>query len=70
MTFAQVLHDFTSETIVQRKAMLEEYGGVKELREATGRLAFLDLLLEMVENGKLTLKDVHDEVNTFMMEVR
>lgn len=30
------------------------------------RMAFLDLLIDMMDKGKLTLKEVFDEVSTFM----
>jgi len=32
--------------------------------------AFLDILLDAVDDGNLTIKEVLEEVNTFMFEVR
>ncbi len=32
------------------------------------RMAFLDLLIDMMEKGKLTLQQLYDEVDTFMFE--
>jgi cytochrome P450 len=37
-------------------------------RRGNSRMAFLDLLLEMVDAGQMPLQDVQAEVDTFMFE--
>jgi len=57
-----ILHSFTRKVIVERRDCAR--GNVS----LGGRLAFLDLLLEMEENGQLTQQDIQEEVDTFMFE--
>ncbi|CCD68717.1 CYtochrome P450 family [Caenorhabditis elegans] len=59
----RILHDFTKKVIVERKEALQENDYKME-----GRLAFLDLLLEMVKSGQMDETDVQAEVDTFMFE--
>lgn len=69
-----VLHGFTGKVIEERSAEIKKYGGFKKMfheqpkGETKKRLAFLDLLLDMVEQGHLTLQDVREETDTFMFE--
>jgi hypothetical protein len=35
----------------------------------SSRLAFLDMLLDLVDKGEMEIGDVRPEVDTFMMEV-
>ncbi|KAF1758090.1 hypothetical protein GCK72_014548 [Caenorhabditis remanei] len=58
-----ILHSFTKKVIVERKEALKESGYKME-----GRLAFLDLLLDMVQSGQMDETDVQAEVDTFMFE--
>lgn len=63
------------QVIVARRQMLQEAGGIEKLMEkkqAGGthtRLAFLDLMLGMVEKGELDLEGLEEETNTFTFEV-
>ncbi|ULT96287.1 hypothetical protein L5515_011816 [Caenorhabditis briggsae] len=58
-----ILHSFTKKVIIERKEALKESGYKME-----GRLAFLDLLLDMVQSGQMDETDVQAEVDTFMFE--
>lgn len=66
---------FLLQVIVARRKMLQEAGGIEKLMEkkqAGGthtRLAFLDLMLGMVEKGELDLEGLEEETNTFTFEV-
>ncbi|CAL2040885.1 hypothetical protein CAEBREN_29480 [Caenorhabditis brenneri] len=59
----RILHAFTKKVILERKETLKESGYKLE-----GRLAFLDLLLDMVQSGQMDETDVQAEVDTFMFE--
>uniref|UniRef100_A0A8R1HR30 CYtochrome P450 family n=1 Tax=Caenorhabditis japonica TaxID=281687 RepID=A0A8R1HR30_CAEJA len=59
----KILHGFTKKVITERKQALEVAGYKME-----GRLAFLDLLLDMVQSGQMDEKDVQAEVDTLMFE--
>ena len=68
------LHGFTDQVIQERK---QEFISVKQHTESSGqddvglkkRLAFLDLLIEASDGGKvLTDADIREEVDTFMFE--
>ncbi|CAD6192818.1 unnamed protein product [Caenorhabditis auriculariae] len=58
-----ILHSFTRKVIDDRHRELEQSGWKFE-----GRLAFLDLLLEMARNGQMDRADIQAEVDTFMFE--
>ncbi|WKY03358.1 hypothetical protein Q1695_004809 [Nippostrongylus brasiliensis] len=57
----RVLHTFTRKVISERQKELVERNWCFE-----GRLAFLDLLLEMVHQGQLNPDEVQQQVDTFM----
>ncbi|CAJ0963957.1 unnamed protein product, partial [Mesorhabditis belari] len=59
----EVLHGFTQKVIAQRKIELE-----KAEWHFTGRLAFLDLLLDMARQDQIGHDDIQPEVDTFMFE--
>lgn len=57
--------------------MIESYGGFeeyqkqeKERKDGKGRMAFLDLMLDMLEKGDLDREGLQEEVDTFTFEVR
>uniref|UniRef100_A0A7E4W561 Cytochrome P450 4V2 n=1 Tax=Panagrellus redivivus TaxID=6233 RepID=A0A7E4W561_PANRE len=58
-----VLHSFTKKVIDERRKDNKTDGIAK-----AERLAFLDLLLAMEDRGEISLKDVQEEVDTFMFE--
>lgn len=71
--YVDILHEFTTKTIMERKKLVEEAGGVQNLmarEEAKGkrRMAFLDLMLDMHAKGDLPLSGLHEEVDTFTFE--
>ncbi|CAJ0570986.1 unnamed protein product, partial [Mesorhabditis spiculigera] len=57
------LHGFTGQVIAQRERELEAAEWQLE-----GRLAFLDLLLDMAHQGQIDHGDIQAEVDTFMFE--
>eukprot|EP00095_Tigriopus_kingsejongensis_P006185 snap_masked-scaffold191_size271209-processed-gene-1.13 protein:Tk06185 transcript:snap_masked-scaffold191_size271209-processed-gene-1.13-mRNA-1 annotation:"jc8026cytochrome p450 cyp4c39 enzyme - green common shore crab" len=75
----KVLHDFTDNVIKDRKALFKaekqkaQSSTTKDLEDdlmgKKKRLAFLDLLIEVSDDGKiLTDRDIREEVDTFMFE--
>eukprot|EP00095_Tigriopus_kingsejongensis_P006181 maker-scaffold191_size271209-snap-gene-1.29 protein:Tk06181 transcript:maker-scaffold191_size271209-snap-gene-1.29-mRNA-1 annotation:"hypothetical protein DAPPUDRAFT_192258" len=75
----KVLHDFTDKVITDRKALFKaekqkaQSSAPKDLEDdlmgKKKRLAFLDLLIEVSDEGKiLTDRDIREEVDTFMFE--
>jgi len=63
------------QVIEERSIEIRDHGGFAKMfhEQPKGklkkRLAFLDLLLNMVEKGQLTLQDVCEETDTLMFEV-
>lgn len=78
--FAQllkILHNFTEKVISERKGILETQRAnvARQEKDSFGikeRLAFLDLLLESAggQNVPLTDREIREEVDTFVFEVR
>lgn len=64
----KILHGFTNKVIYERKRERDKQKKEETEKAGKRRLAFLDLLLEMADKGKLTMKDVREEVDTFMFE--
>lgn len=57
----KILHDFTNKAIVARRKAVDEAGGVDKLLEKErisghSRMAFLDLMLDMMDRGQLDLE--------------
>ncbi|KRX93607.1 Cytochrome P450 4V2, partial [Trichinella pseudospiralis] len=75
----KILHSFTWKVIQERREEVKQLGGWAkvldrqmtdfEMTSQKRRLAFLDLLLQIAEQGKLTDQDIREEVDTFMFEV-
>uniref|UniRef100_A0A914DS99 Unspecific monooxygenase n=1 Tax=Acrobeloides nanus TaxID=290746 RepID=A0A914DS99_9BILA len=71
--YVQILHDFTSNAVKKRKALIDAAGGFenyfkREKSSGHGRMAFLDLMLEMLEKGDLDREGLQEEVDTFTFE--
>ncbi|KRY69402.1 Cytochrome P450 4V2 [Trichinella pseudospiralis] len=74
----KILHSFTWKVIQERREEVKQLGGWAkvldrqmtdfEMTSQKRRLAFLDLLLQIAEQGKLTDQDIREEVDTFMFE--
>uniref|UniRef100_A0A914XXN3 Cytochrome P450 n=1 Tax=Panagrolaimus superbus TaxID=310955 RepID=A0A914XXN3_9BILA len=70
----KLLHEFTTTAIEKRKALIQAAGGLEkfmeEKNESSGhrKMAFLDLMLQMVEKGDLDRDGLQEEVDTFVFE--
>uniref|UniRef100_A0A914X3Y5 Uncharacterized protein n=1 Tax=Plectus sambesii TaxID=2011161 RepID=A0A914X3Y5_9BILA len=70
----KLLNDFTRKVISERTIKLQEEMGrqhkdsISQLDDEKKRFAFLDLLLMMQKENKLTDEDIREEVDTFMFE--
>jgi cytochrome P450 family 4 subfamily V len=65
------LHSFTNQVIQERDQARQQSKQAGTTEEHTGkkrRLAFLDLLLELKDEGKLNYEDIREETDTFMFE--
>nr|CAD2206510.1 unnamed protein product [Meloidogyne enterolobii] len=62
-----ILKSFTRKVIIERKVE-RKLQRINQEINIERRLAFLDLLLKMEENGDLSENDVQEEVDTFMFE--
>lgn len=71
-TCLKLVTDFTRKVIAIRGKEFEESGEVVDFEDADfvakKKLAFLDLLLSVQKDGKLTEEDIREEVDTFMFE--
>ncbi|KAL0134211.1 hypothetical protein PUN28_001196 [Cardiocondyla obscurior] len=81
--YLKILHGFTEKVIAERKQYHENTNGqylkqvgsnIDDDIEVTGikkkRLAMLDLLILAAQNNEMNDKDIREEVDTFMFEVR
>ena len=73
--FKNVYSHLKFQAIEKRKALIKDAGGfdkfMEQKTEATGhrKMAFLDLMLQMVEKGDLDRAGLQEEVDTFVFEV-
>ncbi|CAD5226201.1 unnamed protein product [Bursaphelenchus okinawaensis] len=68
-----ILHNFTGRVIKERKEAVEKAGGVQKLLDEErmsghSKMAFLDLMLDMVDKGQLDMDGLQEEVDTFTFE--